>query len=157
MTPDGLREYLSKYGLSVPKECITDKFLLTLHEKIQNNVVVSTSSRKRRNTFNYGLRDLSVSNNHWVSDLKGSSFRITKPTIICLPGNVSITCEKANGFCKMIEGCLGLNHDCEYEESGYKLIDILGVHYGTDDETQTVGTITEKESKEVGYIEKWQF
>ena len=42
MTPDGLREYLSKYGLCVPKEGITDKFLLTLHEKIQNNVVVYT-------------------------------------------------------------------------------------------------------------------
>jgi len=143
-----LDEYLKKLDLILPEDGITDEFLKKIYSRISSNANISKPDIKRHKELGYGLRDLSIKDHHWRDDLKNSNFKIKRPIIICLPGNGSITSKKANGFCKTIERMLGLNHEAEPKVSSYDLIDILGVHYGTDNEKQTAGTINEKESED---------
>lgn len=148
MKQEELVEYLAKLGLELPAEGITDEFVNEVHDRVRSRSV-SKPARKRFKAFGYGMRDLSVEN-HWVKDIKKTDFAIKRPVIICLPGNGSITREKANGFCKLIERSVGLNHegDMEKQYTSYRFLDIIGCHYGTYEESNTAGTITQQEADE---------
>lgn len=148
MTQSEVEEYLSSFGLNMPPDgFISDTFLEEeVYPKIQqkNASKVTVKTEERSKAMGYGLRDLNAQN-HWIEDVKSSGFKITKPIIICFPGNGAISCEKANGFCKVAERIAGLNHEAEQKNTSYDFVDILGVHYGTDKDTQTAGDVTQKE------------
>ena len=141
MTPDELGECLKGLKLTLPKEGLTDEFLMEIYER-------TTKVSSRFKEFGYGMRDLSVDGTHWVDDLNSINYQIKRPTIICLPGNGSTTSEQSNGFCKIIERMLGLNHEQNTEHSSYDMVDIIGAHYGIDRRRDTVGDINDYETED---------
>lgn len=145
MTEEELDRYLKKLNLTRPKNGLSEDFLMEIYNKIRNETKITS---KRCKPFGYGMRDLSVEKNHWVDDLRSTNFKITRPVIFCFPGNGGITSEKANGFCKLIERVLGLNHEVNPKHSSYEVLDIIGCHYGTDKKTDTAGTINDEECEE---------
>lgn len=142
MTEEELNKYVGKFGLAVPKGGVDDAFLTVLHESIRKNTVISSP---RYTPFEYGLRKMGEKN-HWQGGLNNSDFKITKPIIICLPGNGVIDSKKANGFCKLIDGLVGASQHTSKSKDG--AIDILGVSYGRDSHAQTAGDINKQESSE---------
>lgn len=146
MNSEELRTYVNKFNLEVPTE-ITDEFILNLYSNIQKTSTQNIPKLKRFKSYEYGLRSLTAPN-HWIKNLQDSDFRISKPILICLPGNGTIAKNndgKENGFCKVIETIIGLNHETNPTHSSFEKIDILGVSYGTNNEKETAGTMNEEE------------
>lgn len=150
MTVDERKSYIEKFGLELPNE-LTDEFILELYRKIKSGLTKNYTKREpekiqRYKEVGYGLRDLGAEN-HWVSDVEKSNFKIHRPIIICLPGNGCISSEKANGFCKIVERTMGLNHEADSiaQNTSYDYVDVLGVHYATNNDKQTSGTMNKEE------------
>jgi len=78
--------------------------------------------------FEIGKRNLK-SENHWEIL---TEYRITKPTIICLGGNGTISSREANNVCKIAEGLIGLKAQEGKEEATYDSVDVIGVVYGLE-------------------------
>lgn len=107
----------------------------------------SLANNQRYSNGGFGIRDLG-SENHWRDLTQNKKFRITKPTVICLPGNGSITTEKANGFCGMAERLMGLRTTVGDVSSSYDYVDLLGFYYSTNAEEDTAGDYNSRETSE---------
>jgi len=90
----------------------------------------------------FGKRDLSAPD-HWITDVK--NYRITKPTIICLPGNGAVNTKRTNGFCGVAERLMGLKPSGQDVSTTYGMIDVIGFTYGREKEEDTAGYITDEE------------
>ena len=86
----------------------------------------------------FGKRTLENSE-HWIP-LEIDNFRITNPTILCIQGNGTIDYAKAMRFCANSERMVGFKQ----KESGcyrnYKHVNVLGFHYGMDNEFKEDGS-----------------
>lgn len=85
----------------------------------------------------FGKRTLSR-DDHWIP-MDICSFRIHKPTIICLGGNATTDWAKAKRFCATAERLVGLQQGVSGSYRNYEHIDVVGFHYGMDNETDTSG------------------
>lgn len=92
---------------------------------------------ERYNPSKFGKRDLN-SIDHWKR-LDLEKYSITKPTIICLGGNGTISERKANNFCKLAERLVGLKIESDNVYSSYNNVEVLGFSYGTNAEDETAG------------------
>ena len=142
------QDIINKYGISGADQmdedtlatsiikCIREKNRKEFDKKIKDKAVELKSSRFIQGGF--GQRDLGAPD-HWVDLTENRDFRITKPTIICLPGNGSITTRQANGFCGMVERLMGLKTTEGDVSSSYQYVDVLGFYYSTNSAEETVG------------------
>ena len=74
-------------------------------------------------------RDTNISNTH--CQILDNSYRITKPTIICLGGNCTLTPKDANAICKIAERLIGLKPPTAQNEFATSQdVDIIGIVYG---------------------------
>lgn len=91
----------------------------------------------------FGKRDLN-SVDHW-KQLDIENYSITKPTIICLGGNGTITERKANNFCKLAERLVGLKIESDNVYSSYNNVEVLGFSYGSEKEEDTAGQFNKED------------
>lgn len=83
--------------------------------------------------------------NHW-QDIEQGSYKITKPTVICLGGNCTKTVEEANGICKIASSLIGLKNKVCDEQATDQEVDIIGVAYGAlENNLNTKTTMVTKE------------
>lgn len=105
-------------------------------------------SNQKYSTFSFGQRNL-LAENHWQTK-PITDFKITKPTIICLGGNGTIETRKANNVCKLVESLMGIKIESTNDiTSSYKDVEIVGLSYGKEKETDTIGTINKEECEEI--------
>ena len=157
MSDSERRETLAKYDILNAESMDEDTLITTIVDKIRlghresNAKKVQESSARlnppRHADGGFGIRDLNCTD-HWRDLTENKAFRITKPTVICLPGNGSITTKQANGFCGMVERLMGMKTTDGQVSSSYKFVDLLGFYYSTDTEKDTAGTFNSKETEE---------
>lgn len=89
--------------------------------------------------FKFGRRDTKTPNlkNHW-QDIDLSSYRITKPTVICLGGNGTTDTREANGMAKIVQNMIGESED----------VDIISITYSHSN-LFDVGLLSTKEEYEI--------
>ena len=75
---------------------------------------------------------------HWIP-MQIEEFRITRPTIICFGGNATTDSCKAKRFCATAERLVGLQEESKGSFRNYDHIDVVGFHYGMDNEGDTAG------------------
>ena len=74
-------------------------------------------------------RDEHIENYHYQE--LDESYRITKPTIICLGGNCTLKTKDANAMCKIAQRLIGLKKPTgQNEHATTSDVDLLGVKYG---------------------------
>ena len=101
----------------------------------------------------FGKRDLN-SKDHWLP-LDVKTYKIVKPTIICLGGNGTTSdnirsgAQKVNAFCRTFESLVGLKLDNPDIYGSYNYVDVVGFHYGRDREDQTAGYFSKNEVEEI--------
>lgn len=83
---------------------------------------------EKKTPLTIGKRNLDAPN-HW-QELDLSSYKITKPTVICLGGNFTKKSREANNMCKIAESLLGLKRQISDERATYNDVDLVGVAYG---------------------------
>lgn len=86
-----------------------------------------------------GRRDLNVKN-HWKT-LNPHSYKITKPTVICLGGNATTNALEANGFCKQAENMLSLIKRSMTDAISDR-VDIIGFGYATEKPEDKIGQLS---------------
>lgn len=96
-----------------------------------------------------GKRDFSKPN-HW-QNIELGNFKITKPTIICLGGNCTITTEEANGVCKVASSLIGLKNKFDDEQATTQDVDVIGIAYGSLENSDNPNT-TMVTKQEIGLI-----
>lgn len=108
--------------------------------------------------YGIGKRNNQIPETHW-EDL-GTSYKITKPTIICLGGNGTRGSEQANHICKIAEGLVGLkDKTIENEWPTSEDVDIIGISYGEEYAISSFGKkvtnrsahLTSKEHQQIFY------
>lgn len=89
--------------------------------------------------FKFGRRDTKTPNlkNHW-QELDLSSYRITKPTVICLGGNGTTDAREANGMAKIVQNMIGESED----------VDIISITYSHSNLFK-LGMLSTKEEYEI--------
>lgn len=89
--------------------------------------------------FKFGRRDTKTPNlkNHW-QDIDLSTYRITKPTVICLGGNGTTDAKEANGMAKIVQNMIGDSED----------VDIISITYSHSNLFKT-GMLSTKEEYEI--------
>lgn len=75
-----------------------------------------------------GKRDLNIEGSHW-QNLNMHDFKISKPTIICLGGNRTITEKDANAVCKIAQHLLLGTVEKSRQEELMNAVDFIGVSY----------------------------
>lgn len=93
-----------------------------------------------------GKRDLNVKN-HWKT-LNPFSYKITKPTVICLGGNATINSFEANGFCKQAENMLSLIKRSPSDAISDR-VDFVGFGYATEKQGDNIGQLS------LGFVENF--
>ena len=84
----------------------------------------------------WGRRNPKVEGSHW-EQLDLSSYKMTKPIVICLSGNATINEREANGFCKTAENLMGLKLSSDNPEEIYEYADLIGVSYFNREGSET--------------------
>jgi len=85
--------------------------------------------------FSIGRRDMQKEG-HW-EPLDIETYRITKPTVICLGGNCTKTPRDANAMCKLAQNLVGLKDKTfQNEIATTGSVDFVGIDYGTNNENK---------------------
>ena len=91
----------------------------------------------------WGRRNPKIEGSHW-EQLDLSSYKMTKPIVICLSGNATINEREANGFCKTAENLMGLKLSSDNQEEIYEYADLIGVSYSNREGSET-GRLTNED------------
>lgn len=91
----------------------------------------------------WGRRNPKIEGSHW-EQLDLSSYKMTKPIVICLSGNATINEREANGFCKTAENLMGLKLSSKNPEEIYEYADLIGVSYSNREGSET-GKLTNED------------
>ena len=97
-----------------------------------------------------GLRNPEIEgeNTHWENkDLATIDF--SKPTLMVFGGNGTITTRNANNVCRVEESLVGLKIDSQDMYSSYPMYNVVGFVYGRDDETATVGSMSDQDIEDI--------
>ena len=99
--------------------------------------------------FSIGKRNLQCKDNWEALDI--NSFRITKPTVLCLGGNGSLTTKSANAMCKVAQGLVGIKQPITQNEFATSSdVDFVGISYGRFGEKDFGSSfLTHKERNEI--------
>ena len=92
-------------------------------------------------------RDLSTAKSGKIMALK--EFKITRPTVVCLGGDQTDTPGKANNMCRTIERIIGLKVGGPKEFATYNYIDVVGLFYGRDEQSDKTACFTEEDRDEI--------
>lgn len=88
---------------------------------------------------------------HW-EPLDGKTFRVTKPTVICLGGNGSLKTRNANFCCKVAQSLVGIKEPRFANEiATTEDVDFIGIGYGKNynDSEDGTGSLTKHEAIEL--------
>lgn len=96
---------------------------------------------KRFKETGFGKRTLE-NKEHWIP-LSIEQFRIYQPTIICLGGNGTIDSGKAKRFCASAERMVNFKQKEEGSFRNYNHVDVVGFHYGIDNEYDEDGKLVD--------------
>jgi len=109
------------------------------------NKIMEYLNKKRYSHSGFIIRDLSKV---YHCNVKTDDFVITKPTIIELGGNGTVTKKAANGRCTRCERLMGLIGKEEGVSGTYDDFDMISFYYGKNSEEDPYGSVTRDEVSE---------